>query len=157
MKRHYLLFLKVERGHTMRALFDETLYTGNDIIDEQHKELIGRIDKLLLLCENEKPAKREAIQLLDYLSDYTDYHFAEEEKLQEELGYPGLAEHKKKHEELRAVVRELHEMLVELEGPTEEFVKQVYENVAEWLYYHIRGFDRSVAEYAFMRENASRL
>lgn len=141
----------------MRAKFDETLFTGNSVIDEQHRELIDRIDKLLILCENEKPAKREAIQLLDYLSDYTDYHFAEEEKLQEEVGYPGIKEHKKKHEELRQTVRELHDMLVEQEGPTEEFVKQVYGNVAEWLYYHIKGFDRSVAEFIFIRENENRL
>lgn len=141
----------------MRAKFDETLFTGNSVIDEQHRELIDRIDKLLILCENEKPAKREAIQLLDYLSDYVEYHFAEEEELQRKLEYPGLEEHKRKHEELRQTVRDLHEMLMEQEGPTEAFVKQVSENVAEWLYFHIRGFDRSVAEYAFMRENHNRL
>ncbi len=27
----------------MRAEFDETLVTGNDMIDSQHKELIGKI------------------------------------------------------------------------------------------------------------------
>lgn len=141
----------------MRAYFDETLFTGNTTIDEQHKELIDRINKLMILCENEKPAKKEAIKMLEYLADYTEYHFAEEEKLQEEIEYPGREEHKKKHDELRRTVEILHEMLEEQEGPTEDFVKQVYENVAEWLYYHIRGFDRSVAEFVFMRENENRL
>lgn len=141
----------------MRAYFDETLFTGNTTIDEQHKELIDRINKLMILCENEKPAKKEAIKMLEYLADYTEYHFAEEEKLQEEIEYPGREEHKKKHDELRRTVEVLHEMLEEQEGPTEDFVKQVYENVAEWLYYHIRGFDRSVAEFVFMRENENRL
>ena len=28
----------------MRAEFDETLVTGNDMIDSQHKELIGKIN-----------------------------------------------------------------------------------------------------------------
>ena len=141
----------------MRAYFDETLFTGNTTIDEQHKELIDRLNKLMILCENEKPAKKEAIKMLEYLADYTEYHFAEEEKLQEEIEYPGREEHKKKHDELRRTVEVLHEMLEEQEGPTEDFVKQVYENVAEWLYYHIRGFDRSVAEFVFMRENENRL
>ena len=141
----------------MRAYFDETLFTGNTTIDEQHKELIDRINKLMILCENEKPAKKEAIKMLEYLADYTEYHFAEEEKLQEEIEYPGRKEHKQKHDELRRTVEVLHEMLEEQEGPTEDFVKQVYENVAEWLYYHIRGFDRSVAEFVFMRENENRL
>ena len=45
-------------------------------------------------------------------------------------------------------------MLEEQEGPTDEFVEQVNKNVTAWLYNHIRGFDRSVAEYRFMRDNA---
>lgn len=141
----------------MRAVFDETLVTGNELIDGQHKELIDRINKLVILCENEKPAKREAIRLLDYLMDYTEFHFGEEEKLQESIEYPGLAEHRKKHEELKATVNELREMLEEQEGPTDAFVEQVNKNVTEWLYHHIQGFDRSVAEFAFMRDNADRL
>ena len=79
------------------------------------------------------------------------------EKLQEEIGYPGIAEHKKKHEELRQVVKELYAMLEEQEGPTDAFVESVNENVTNWLYNHIRGFDRSVAEYRFMRDNESRI
>mgnify|MGYP002792701363 CR=1 FL=1 len=141
----------------MQAVFDDSLITGNEMIDTQHKELIGRINKLLILCENEKPMKREAVEMLDYLSDYTEFHFGQEEKLQEEIQYPGIVEHKKKHEELRKVVQELREMLEEQEGPTNEFVEKVNENVTNWLYNHIKGFDRSVAEYRFMRENEGRI
>ena len=140
----------------MRAQFDETLFTGNELIDSQHKELIDRICKLQILCENDKPAKEEAIQLLGYLSDYTDFHFGEEEKLQASIEYPGIADHKKKHEELRGTVKKLKEML-ETEGATEAFVESLNKDVTEWLYYHIKGFDRSVAEYAFMRDNDNRL
>lgn len=140
----------------MRAEFDETLITGNEMIDSQHKELIDKINKLLDSCEigNDKLA---AVKTLDYLSDYTDFHFSAEEKLQEEIEYPGIKEHKKEHENLRKVVSELHEMLIEEEGPTPAFVEQVNRNVIEWLYRHIKGFDRSVAEYKFMRENNGRL
>lgn len=137
----------------MYAEFDDSLLTGDAMIDGQHRELIGRIHSLQVTCENEKPAKREAIRLLDYLADYIEYHFAEEEKLQEEIGYPGLAEHKKKHQELRQSVAELYEMLEDQEGPTDDFAAQVHKKVAEWLYGHIQGFDRSVAEYQYLRDN----
>lgn len=140
----------------MRAEFDETLVTGNEMIDSQHKELIDKINKLLDSCENGND-KLTAVKTLDYLSDYTDFHFGAEEKLQEEIEYPGFEEHKKEHENLRKVVAELHEMLVEEEGPSPAFVEQVNKNVIEWLYRHIKGFDRSVAEYKFMRENDGRL
>ena len=140
----------------MRAEFDETLVTGNEMIDSQHKELIDKINKLLDSCENGND-KLAAVKTLDYLSDYTDFHFGAEEKLQEEIEYPGFEEHKKEHENLRKVVAELHEMLVEEEGPSPAFVEQVNKNVIERLYRHIKGFDRSVAEYKFMRENDGRL
>lgn len=137
----------------MYAEFDDSLLTGDGMIDEQHRELISRIHNLQITCDNEKPAKREAIQLLDYLADYIVFHFAEEEKLQEEIGYPGIEEHKKKHQELKQSVEELHQMLEEQEGPTDDFVAQLNKKVTQWLYSHIQGFDRSVAEYKFMRDN----
>ena len=137
----------------MRAEFDETLVTGNEMIDGQHKELIDKINKLLDSCEVGND-KLTAIKTLDYLADYTDFHFGEEEKLQESISYPGIKQYKKEHEKLRRVVEELHEMLEEQEGPTEAFVAQVQENVINWLYNHIKGFDRSVAEYKNMRGNS---
>ena len=137
----------------MRAEFDETLVTGNEMIDGQHKELIDKINKLLDSCEVGND-KLTAIKTLDYLADYTDFHFGEEEKLQESISYPGIEQPNKEHEKLRRVVEERHEMLEEQEGPTEAFVAQVQENVINWLYNHIKGFDRSVAEYKNMRGNS---
>lgn len=140
----------------MRAVFDDSLVTGNEMIDSQHKELLDKINKLLDSCENGND-KLVAIKTLDYLADYTDFHFSEEEKLQESISYPGIVEHKSEHEKLRSVVKELYEMLEEEEGPSEAFVEQVNKNVIEWLYRHIKGFDRSVAEYKYMSDNSERL
>lgn len=134
----------------MYAEFDDTLVTGNEMIDGQHKELIEKINKLLGACEN-GDGKVKAVQTLVYLAEYTEFHFGEEEKLQEEISYPGIKEHKREHEKLRNTVTELREMLEESEGPTDEFVAQVEKNVVKWLYNHIKGFDRSVAEYKNMR------
>ena len=140
----------------MRAEFDETLVTGNEMIDGQHKELIERINQLLESCEDGQ-GKVKAIKMLDYLLDYTEFHFSAEEKLQEEIQYPGIEEHKAKHAEFKNAVKELQEMLEEEEGPSSAFVEAVHKNVVEWLYNHIKTFDRSVAEYKFMHENGERL
>ena len=140
----------------MRAEFDETLVTGNELIDSQHKELIERINLLLKSCEDAQ-GKVKAVKMLDYLLDYTEFHFSAEEKLQEEISYPGLKEHREKHEEFKSAVKELQEMLEEEEGPTETFVAQVQKNVVDWLFTHIKGFYRSVAEYKFLTSNADRL
>ena len=133
----------------MYAEFDITLVTGNEEIDGQHKEWIDRINKLLALYEN-GGGKVEAIKMLEYMADYTEFHFAAEEKLQEEIEYPALDEHREKHNEFRKVVDELHEMLEEEEGPSDRFVEAVHRNVTEWLYGHIKGFDVSVATYMHM-------
>ena len=49
--------------------------------------------------------------------------------------------------------QQVEEMLEDQEGPTDEFVDQVRKQVIEWLYYHIKTFDRSVAEYKYMHGN----
>lgn len=130
----------------MKVEFDNSLVTGNAMIDEQHKELIGKIDKLVACCE-EGGGKVEAIKMLDYLSDYTDFHFGEEEKLQEEVSYPAIEGHKAKHAEFKKAVEELHEMLVEEEGPTDAFVAAVQKNVVDWLFDHIKNMDQALAAY----------
>ena len=64
----------------MHLEFDQSLVTGNDMIDAQHKELIGKIDDLLTFCEESKE-KVKAIKMLGYLAEYTEFHFEAEEKL----------------------------------------------------------------------------
>lgn len=135
----------------MKVEFDNSLATGNAMIDGQHKELIDKIDKLLACCE-QGGGKVEAIRMLDYLSEYTDFHFAEEEKLQETVSYPAMADHKAKHAEFRKAVEELHEMLQEEEGPTDAFVAAVQKNVVDWLFGHIRNLDKALAAYVRKEE-----
>ena len=140
----------------MHLEFDQSLVTGNDMIDAQHKELIGKIDDLLTFCEESKE-KVKAIKMLGYLAEYTEFHFEAEEKLQAEVSYPAIDEHKKKHEEFKKSLKSLDEYLEEAEGPTEDFVAQVKKKVVDWLFDHIKTFDRSVAEYIFLVDNPDRL
>ena len=137
----------------MKLEFDKSLVTGNDMIDAQHKELIGKIDSLLTYCENGEE-KVKAIKMLDYLAEYTDFHFGEEEKLQEEVSFPGMEEHKKKHAEFKKAVEELHDMLKEEEGPTDAFVDAVKKNVVDWLFDHIKQMDQALA--AFVQKESGK-
>ena len=71
----------------MSIVFDKNLETGNETIDTQHRELIARVNKLTEDCAVGRE-KNVAVQTLDFLMDYTDFHFKDEEKLQEEKNYP---------------------------------------------------------------------
>ena len=140
----------------MQAIFDDSRKTGNELIDGQHKELIEKINKLVTCCE-EGGGKLQAIKMLDYLDEYTNFHFKEEEKLQKNVGYPEYEKHHEKHEEFKKTIQELQEYLQDYEGPTEQFSELVQKNVIDWLFGHIKTYDRSVAEFIFMRENPDRL
>lgn len=64
------------------------------MIDGQHKELIEKINQLLA------PVRMGTEKLRQYrhwhiLQNIREFHLDEEEKLQEEIAYPGIKEHKK--------------------------------------------------------------
>ena len=40
----------------MKIVFDESLYTGNELIDGEHKELIERVNKLVEKTKKDKAA-----------------------------------------------------------------------------------------------------
>ncbi|MCI5943425.1 MAG: hemerythrin family protein [Eubacterium sp.] len=131
--------------------FDDTLITGNDTIDNQHKELIDRISKFVHSCEDGADIAT-SLEMLDYLKEYTSFHFSAEEKLQEDVSYPGLAEHRKKHEEYKATLEALSSSLKE-KGADANTSEEIKESVVDWLFNHIKVFDRSVAEFIHLYEN----
>lgn len=129
----------------MGIVFDESLFTGNELIDTQHQELISRINRLSDVTLGKE--KTAAIQTLDFLMDYVEIHFSAEEKLQAEAGYPDIEAHKALHRHFENSVSELKEMLEEEEGPSEAFVAAVKKNVADWFVNHIEVCDKKVASY----------
>lgn len=130
----------------MGIVFDQSLETGNELIDTQHKELIARVNRLADECSAGKE-KNIAVQTLDFLMDYTEIHFRDEEQLQADHNYPLLEAHKVQHARFVKSVEELQQMLVEEEGPSDAFVAAVKKNIVDWLQRHIQIWDRQVAEY----------
>lgn len=131
--------------------FDDSLITGNETIDAQHKELIEHIQKFVNSCEDNSSADK-ADQMLKYLIDYTVFHFTAEEKLQEDVSYPGLKEHRDKHEAFKVTLAELSDKL-KAEGTSADFAEEIKDQVVGWLFNHIKVFDRSVAEYINMYDH----
>ena len=96
----------------MYAEFTDNLVTGNEMIDSQHKELIEKINAVMESCEQSND-KSVAVKTLDYLEDYTNYHFSAEEQLQREIDYPGFQKHKEQHEIFKQTIADLQDMLQE--------------------------------------------
>ncbi|MDR3161580.1 MAG: hemerythrin family protein [Spirochaetaceae bacterium] len=123
--------------------WDKSLETGNEMIDSQHKQLIAALNSLLEVCRAGK-GKEELAKSLDFLNEYTIKHFFEEEQLQQKYEYPDYPNHKKLHDNFKAVVRDLRVKLI-MKGVSDELIAEVKASVGDWLVTHIKGQDVKIA------------
>jgi len=129
----------------MAIEWNEKLATGNNDIDNQHKELFRKFDSLLEACKQRK-GKEEVDKLILYLCDYVKLHFSQEEALQKEHNYPDYSDHKKEHERFMQDLNTLVQQLA-VEGATLHLLLQTNQTTVNWLINHINITDRKLAEY----------
>jgi len=107
-------------------------------IDKQHKKLIDLINTL-----HDAMAKGQAKsvigKILGELITYCANHFAAEEKLFDQYGYPDSAEHKDKHQKMTAKVLALQQQFEQ--GKT-TITMDVMDFLQQWLDKHILGTDK---------------
>ncbi len=115
------------------------LSVGIELIDEQHKMLIKRLNDLSQsLASNQGPAK--IATTLNFLIDYTNFHFTAEEKHMAANDYPELKNHKKMHEEFKTTLANMESDLEE-EGATQLLADSIDTLLVKWLFGHIRAVD----------------
>lgn len=133
--------------------WDESLSIGVEAIDEQHKTWIDHLGNVQAAIEDHRGMPHVS-NTLDFLVDYTRFHFATEEKYMSETGYSELENHRAKHDELKAT---LDELLVDFrdEGVTEKLSRAIGTLLGNWLRDHIRVVDQAFA--AFLKEKNIRL
>lgn len=125
--------------------WDSSLAVGVDTIDEQHKMLIERLNDLSEAIEMTQ-GEGGVLQTLDFLIEYTDFHFSAEEKYMAEHDYPGLDYQKKQHEEFKASLKDLVDDY-EYEGVTRALTTSVNVFLLNWLVNHIKGVDHKLGEF----------
>jgi hemerythrin len=133
--------------------WDESLSVGVGLIDEQHRKWIERLNEV----ESAIKARRgmqQIVSTLDFLSEYTRFHFSTEEQYMVQTGYPELENHMAKHEELRKTLGNLIEDFKE-DGITEKISEAVGTFLGNWLKDHIRVVDQVFA--AFLKEKKIQL
>jgi len=126
-------------------VWSSDLATGVADIDNQHKEIFARFDKLFAAC-SEGRGKEEVLRLLMFLEDYVKEHFAAEEKLQLRYGYPDYSAHKSQHTRF---IADVDKLLGEFrnDGATLSLVILTNKTLASWLTQHIRKTDMEFATY----------
>jgi hemerythrin len=77
-------------------VWSDVLETGIDVIDDQHKRIVEYINELHDARATDD--KQKIGDVIDELVDYTVSHFAFEESLMEQAGYPFLTPHQRVHQ-----------------------------------------------------------
>ncbi|MFI3175533.1 MAG: hemerythrin family protein [Bacillota bacterium] len=129
----------------MAFTFTSDIETGNRKIDQEHKELIGKINDLLAACGSGK-GRAEIANTINFLKSYTRTHFSNEEQLQKAANYPLYAEHKKYHTTFIATVDDIAKRL-DKEGPTIQLVGEINQKIGSWLVMHIKTEDKKLAKF----------
>jgi hemerythrin-like metal-binding protein len=134
-------------------VWDDSVKTGHDLIDEQHKQLFAAVNSLIKTCKEGK-GNEELTKSLNFLSDYTIKHFFDEEQLQQEFSYPDYPGHKKLHDDFKATVRDMKIRLI-MKGASEELINEVRFNIGDWLVTHIKGNDIKLGLYISEKKSAA--
>ena len=121
------------------------LATGVDLIDNQHKMLLEKLNDISEAIEKELGIE-VITKTLDFMIDYTDFHFGTEEKHMEKTSYPRIEYHKKMHNEF---VDTLKNMTLEFQedGATQRLAESVNIFLFNWLVKHIRGVDGAFGKF----------
>ena len=116
------------------------------MIDEQHKTWFEKADQLFEAGKNHQ-AKEYVGGLLTFLEDYTQKHFADEERYMLSIKYPGYNEQKAAHTEF---IRQLAKLRSDFtaSGGNLLVILNANQLVLQWLTQHISNLDRKIGQFA---------
>jgi methyl-accepting chemotaxis protein len=125
--------------------WSDLLSVGIDKMDDEHKELFTRINKLLsaLLGGSDDYS---IVEIISFINEYVDFHFRDEENMLAKYNYPKLAEHKKLHaiyeNEFSAIEKQLSQGQFDA-----SLLIEIQDKVVNWLLDHIAVADKAYGVY----------
>ncbi len=150
-KNTYSFSARVPGAQTNKAKwmeFNALSLIGVAVVDEQHKELIRRVNNLNDAISN-KLSEVEITKLLEELISFAKNHFATESKMMAEFSYPQRTEHEFQHSQF---ISEIANLVADFHQGKEMLVLQ---KMKDWFVNHIRQTDKPLGEYIVSRSNGS--
>ena len=122
--------------------WDDKYSVGIPIIDEEHKELIGILNKVFFAKEhNDNP--EETREVLREMVTYALTHFKTEESYMKVFNYPYYRDHKEEH---RDFYIETIAYLDKFTKGDSQTVNEILEYLKWWLINHIQGTDKKFVD-----------
>lgn len=116
-------------------VWTDSLNTGIDVIDGQHRKIVDYINQL---HDSRHVVDRSIVgSIIEAMVEYTISHFGFEETLMEEAGYEYLRPHKKVHELFIKRVADLRQRY----NGGEDVLDELQGLLTRWLFNHIRDDD----------------
>ncbi len=118
--------------------WDDKYSVGISTIDEEHKQLIGIINKAIAARQHIDNSK-EITEILNEMTNYAQTHFALEEAYMVRFNYPDYEHHRKEHQGFSI---ETMAFLDSASKGDSKLVCEILEHLKKWLVHHVQGTDR---------------
>jgi methyl-accepting chemotaxis protein len=125
-------------GNGLIIEWNDSLNTGIQLIDRQHRRLVDLINKLFQ-CMKAGGDRQSLDSVVDELIDYTVTHFRTEEDLMKKHHYPDFEAHKRIHDQFVAKVADFAN---KLKSGARLAPADIYKFLKDWLLNHIKDQDR---------------
>jgi hemerythrin len=123
--------------------WDEKYSVGIQSIDKQHMKIVELIDELI---ENIRNSREDYIinEVLNDLSEYSNYHFTLEEKLLQKYSYKNEHNHAIKHKEF---TKKINSLRIDQNNRVKEVPRQTLDYLENWFHIHELQTDLEFYEY----------
>ena len=122
------------------------LSVGDKKLDNQHKQLLEQVNALLDALAGGQNNLIVIEQVLKFLDQYIEEHFADEEHYMEEHQYPRLAEHRALHTQFIERYTHMKERIYTFES-VDGMLIDLEAHLGRWWIDHIGGADKDYAAY----------
>ena len=120
----------------MKISWDESMSTGVERLDIQHRQLIEKFNDFSEIINQPSLARQAAGEVLDFLQFYAKWHFGQEEECMEQHNCPVAAANKNAHAEFIAMFSEFYEKW-QSNTMDIELARKTHAKLAEWIMNHI--------------------
>ena len=126
------------------SISDDELYLGVEVLDDEHRQLLGIMNRLLTACHTSS-GSQDIDGLVAELVDYTQAHFRSEEALMARKEYDRFERHKTEHDNLLSTLQVMLRPVPTKVGY--DIGDETFGFLRTWLVEHILGEDKRLAAF----------
>ena len=124
-------------------MWDDSMTTGVQEIDVQHKELLSRFNELVEALSTSK-GREETGKMLDYLQFYAQWHFGRDERCMDEYHCPVAATNREAHRQFLERFGQLYQQYQDA-GVNPQVMHDTFAELEAWIIKHIKRVDTQLA------------